>query len=231
MSKKVSELTKELDISLEELKGYADKMGIAVASARSSVEDQDAERLIRSINLMKGNTSSASSSGNRPKIKAVPVMPKDGMKAKPPIGKPAIPKKAVVPKAKEEEKPERKSTLDGIAKTMPAMARALKISKRVTRKGFEWKNRDDVIDCFKSEIEEYMKAENDEQRLEEMGDIFFSLINLARWDKVDPEIALNFANDKFIKRFTALESMAQKPLDELTYEEYNDLWQKAKTMN
>ena len=98
MSKKVSELTKELDISLEELKGYADKMGIAISSARSSVEDQDADRLIRSINLMKGNTSSASSSGNRPKIKAVPVMPKDGMKAKPPVGKPAIPKKAVVPK-------------------------------------------------------------------------------------------------------------------------------------
>ena len=134
-------------------------------------------------------------------------------------------------KLKEEEKPERKNTLDGIAKTMPAMARALKISKRVTRKGFEWKNRNDVIDCFKSEIEEYMKAENDEQRLEEMGDIFFSLINLARWDKVDPEIALNYANDKFIKRFTALESMAQKPLDELSYEEYNDLWKKAKSMN
>lgn len=102
MSKKVSELTKELDISLEELKGYAEKMGIAVAGPRSSVEDQDAERLIRSINLMKGNTSSATSSGNRPKIKAVPVMPKDGMKAKPPVGKPAIPKKPVVPK---EEKP------------------------------------------------------------------------------------------------------------------------------
>ena len=102
MSKKVSELTKELDISLEELKGYADKMGIAIASARSSVEDMDAERLIRSINLMKGNTSSNSSSGNRPKIKAVPVMPKDGMKAKPPIGKPTIPKKAVVPKEEEE---------------------------------------------------------------------------------------------------------------------------------
>ncbi|MBO5514101.1 MAG: translation initiation factor IF-2, partial [Mogibacterium sp.] len=94
--------TKELDISLEELKGYADKMGIAIASARSSVEDMDAERLIRSINLMKGNTSSNSSSGNRPKIKAVPVMPKDGMKAKPPIGKPTIPKKAVVPKEEEE---------------------------------------------------------------------------------------------------------------------------------
>ena len=100
MSKKVSELTKELDISLEELKGYAEKMGIAVAGPRSSVEDQDAERLIRSINLMKGNTSSTSSSGNRPKIKAVPVMPKDRI-AKPPVGKPAIPKKPVPPKAEE----------------------------------------------------------------------------------------------------------------------------------
>ena len=112
MSKKVSELTKELDISLEELKGYADKMGIAISSARSSVEDQDADRLIRSINLMKGNTSSASSSGNRPKIKAVPVMPKDGMKAKPPVGKPAIPKKAVVPKEEEPVKAEEPDASD-----------------------------------------------------------------------------------------------------------------------
>ena len=131
-------------------------------------------------------------------------------------------------KLKEEEKPERKNTLSGIAKTMPAMARALKISKKVTRKGFEWKNRNDVIDCFKSEINEYLEAKNEDERLEEMGDIFFSLINLARWEKIDPEKALIKANKKFIKRFNKLEELAQKPLDELTFEEYDELWQKAK---
>ena len=106
MPKKVSELTKELDISIQELKGYADKMGIAISSARSSVEDQDAERLVRSINMMRGTSSSAQSGGNKPKIKAVPVVHKEGGKPKPPAGKPVIPKKAVVPKEETaEEKP------------------------------------------------------------------------------------------------------------------------------
>ena len=106
MPKKVSELTKELDISFQELKGYADKMGIAVSSARSSVEDQDAERLIRSINMMRGTSSGAQAGAGKPKIKAVPVVPKDGAKPKPPMGKPVIPKKPVAPKAEPaEEKP------------------------------------------------------------------------------------------------------------------------------
>ena len=107
MSKKVSELTKELDISLQELKGYAEKLGIEVGTSRSSIDDADAERLSRSVNMMKGTAASSDQSGNKPKIKAVPVMPKDGPKTKPPAGKPVIPKKAVVPKeeAPEEEKP------------------------------------------------------------------------------------------------------------------------------
>ncbi len=105
MPKKVSELTKELDISFQELKGYADKMGIAVSSARSSVEDQDAERLTRSINMMRGTSSDASAGAGKPKIKAVPVVPKDAARPKPPMGKPVIPKKPVAPKADAEEKP------------------------------------------------------------------------------------------------------------------------------
>ena len=105
MPKKVSELTKELDISFQELKGYADKMGIAVSSARSSVEDQDAERLTRSINMMRGTSSGAQAGAGKPKIKAVPVIPKDAARPKPPMGKPVIPKKPVVPKADAEEKP------------------------------------------------------------------------------------------------------------------------------
>ena len=106
MPKKVSELTKELDISFQELKGYADKMGIAVSSARSSVEDQDAERLARSINMMRGTSTGASAGAGKPKIKAVPVIPKDGARPKPPVGKPVIPKKPVAPKEEPaEEKP------------------------------------------------------------------------------------------------------------------------------
>ena len=107
MSKKVSELIKELDISIQEIKGYADKLGIAISSARSTIEDQAAERLTRSINMMRGNSSGINAGGSKPKIKAVPVVPKDGARPKPPAGKPVIPKKAVVPKKEEpaEEKP------------------------------------------------------------------------------------------------------------------------------
>ncbi len=101
MSKKVSDLIKELDISIQELKGYADKLGIAISSARSSVEDQAAERLTRSINMMRGTSSGSKSGGNKPKIKAVPVVHKEGARPKPPMGKPVIPKKAAVPKKEE----------------------------------------------------------------------------------------------------------------------------------
>ena len=107
MSKKVSELTKELDISIQELKGYADKMGIAISSAKSTVEDQDAERLTRSINMMRGTSTGAKTGAGKPKIKAVPVVPKDGARPKPPAGRPVIPKKPVVPKEEQAaEKPE-----------------------------------------------------------------------------------------------------------------------------
>ena len=105
MSIKVSELTKELDITLQELKEYAVKMGIEVGGARSSIEDVDAERLKSTINLMKGNQDDDSGSGNKPKIKAVPVVPKATPVSKAPVGKPVIPKKPVVPK-EEEEKPD-----------------------------------------------------------------------------------------------------------------------------
>ena len=103
MSKKVSELTKELDISLQELKGYAEKLGIEVGTARSSLEDADAERLARSINMMKGVSDGDGKTGGKPKIKAVPVVHKEGPKAKPPAGKPVIPKKPVPPKDEEPE--------------------------------------------------------------------------------------------------------------------------------
>ena len=101
MSKKVSELIKDLDISIQELKGYAEKLGIAISSARSSIEDQAAERLTRSINMMRGTASDAGGSGRKPKIKAVPVVHKEGARPKPPVGKPVIPKKPVAPKKEE----------------------------------------------------------------------------------------------------------------------------------
>jgi translation initiation factor IF-2 len=94
MSKKVSDLIKELDITLQELKYYAAKMGIGISGSSGNVDDADADRLTRSINLIKGNQTDSASGSSRPKIRLVPVMPKKEGKNKPPIGKPVIPKKA-----------------------------------------------------------------------------------------------------------------------------------------
>ena len=63
-----------------------------------------------------------------------------------------------------------------------------------------------------------------------MGDIFFATVNLARWYKIDPEQALLRANKKFIQRFKKMEELADKPLEEYSYEEYDILWRKAKSI-
>ncbi len=121
MSKKVSELIKELDISIQELKGYADKLGIEISSARSTLEDQAAERLSRSINMMRGTSSGDRTGGNKPKIKAVPVVHKEGAKPKPPAGKPVIPKKPVAP-VKEEPAEEKEAAAEPAVKEAEAAA-------------------------------------------------------------------------------------------------------------
>ena len=103
-------------------------------------------------------------------------------------------------KLKLEEKNERKRTLDGIPK-LPALLRAMKISKKAVRAGFEWQNYQQLLDCFYSEIEEFKDAKTKEEKEDEFGDILFALVNVARWNEIDPEVALSKANQKFTKRF------------------------------
>ena len=133
-------------------------------------------------------------------------------------------------KLKKEEKTERKHTLDGIPSTLPALLYCMKISKKADRAGFEWKNLEQVVECFESEIEEFKNAKTFEEKEDEFGDILFSLVNVARWYKIDPELALAKANRKFVKRFNKLEEICPKPLEKLTFEEYNELWAKAKKL-
>ncbi len=130
-------------------------------------------------------------------------------------------------KLKAEEKKERKRVLDGIP-ALPSLLKAMKISKKAARAGFEWENKKDVWDCFLSEIEEFKNAKTKEEKEDEFGDILFSLVNVARFEEIDPEKALSLANKKFIKRFNTLESLAKKPLEELSLKEYDELWQEAK---
>ncbi len=131
-------------------------------------------------------------------------------------------------KLKKEEKPERKSAMDGITKGQSALISALKISKKAVKKGFEWPNLETLYDCITSEFQEFVLAKTQEEKEEELGDVLFSIVNLARWKKIDPEQALLIANRKFIKRFKEMEKLAVKPLEDYTFEEYDALWKQAK---
>ncbi len=131
-------------------------------------------------------------------------------------------------KLKQEEKPHRKSVLDGISKSQSALMKAQKISKKAVRVGFEWQNLEQLKQCVQSEFEEFEKAKTQEEKEEEFGDILFALVNLARWNKIDAEQALNTANEKFIKRFRKMEELTKKPLQNLTFDEWENLWAKAK---
>ncbi len=132
---------------------------------------------------------------------------------------------------KKEEKKDRKSAMDGISKAQSALMSAQKISKRAVKTGFEWPNEKSLWDCVFSEFDEFKEAaaEKDIEHMEdEMGDILFAVVNLARWNKIDAEQALLRANKKFMTRFRKMEDLATKPLEEYSFEEYDNLWKQAK---
>ena len=131
-------------------------------------------------------------------------------------------------KLKKEEKPHRTSIMDGISKAQSALMSAQKISKKAVNVGFEWPNEDSLYDCVYSEIKEFKDAKTQEEKEEELGDILFAVVNLARWNKLDAEQALLKANKKFINRFKSMEKNANKELEHLTLEEWDKLWKKAK---
>lgn len=134
-------------------------------------------------------------------------------------------------KLKAEEKTHRKSAMDGISKAQSALMSAQKISKRAVKTGFEWPNEKSLYECIYSEFEEFKEAEKEGNRdhmEEEYGDILFATVNLARWNKIDAELALLKANKKFMKRFRKMEELATKPLNDYSFEEYDALWKQAK---
>ncbi len=134
-------------------------------------------------------------------------------------------------KIKKEEKSHRKSAMDGVSKSQSALMSAQKISKKAVKCGFEWPDENSLYDCIKSEFKEFKEASKADDRAnmeEEMGDILFAVVNLARWNKIDAEQALIKANQKFMTRFRKMEELAQKPLEEYNFKEYDSLWQAAK---
>lgn len=136
-------------------------------------------------------------------------------------------------KLKKEEKTYRKSVLDGVSRSQSALMAAQKISKKVVKVGFEWDSVESLKKCIQSEYDEFEEAvqSGDKDKMEdEMGDIFFATVNLARWHKIDAEQALLRANKKFTKRFKKMEEIATKPLEDYSFDEFNDLWKQAKIL-
>ena len=130
---------------------------------------------------------------------------------------------------KKEEKKDRKSAMDGISKSQSALMSAQKISKRAVKTGFEWPNEKSLYECVFSEIKEFQDAKGDKDHMEdELGDILFAVVNLARWNKIDAEQALLRANKKFMTRFRKMEELAVKPLEQYSFEEFDTLWKQAK---
>lgn len=132
---------------------------------------------------------------------------------------------------KKEEKIHRKSAMDGVSKSQAALMSAQKISKKAIRTGFEWDCVETLLECVKSEFKEFAEAcknKNRENMEEEMGDILFAVVNLARWNKLDAEQCLLKANKKFIKRFKKMEELATKPLENYSFKEFDNLWKQAK---
>ncbi len=142
-------------------------------------------------------------------------------------------------KLKEKERKEngkaeqQKGLLDGIPTALPALTQALEYQERAARVGFDWPEVEGVLDKVREEIDEIKQAQNIEEVTAELGDLFFVLVNLARWRKVDAESALRGTNLKFKKRFAFVEQGAKKQgrnLSDMTLDEMDTLWNKAKNM-
>ena len=128
----------------------------------------------------------------------------------------------------------KKTILSGVPNSLPSMVKALRIQEKVKQVGFEWENKEQVWDKVNEEIGELQHevAQNDHEKMEdELGDVFFSLINYARFLKIDPETALEKTNKKFKKRFELMEAYAkdhQLDLAKLSLAEKEAIWQKMK---
>ncbi|MEM9137483.1 MAG: nucleoside triphosphate pyrophosphohydrolase [Cyanobacteria bacterium P01_F01_bin.42] len=117
------------------------------------------------------------------------------------------------------------------AKTLPPMLGGLKLAKRAASAGLEWPNLAGVWAKFYEELVEFQEAlliGDESEQLAELGDLLFTLINVARWCRLDPSMALGLTNQKLIQRVQFIESQASKPLREYSPEELDTLWNRAK---
>jgi len=137
-------------------------------------------------------------------------------------------------KKKENGKQLRESMLDGIPETLPSLLHARKIQSIVSRVGFDWPDAHGVIEKIKEEADELFEAiqsKDQDEKENETGDLLFSIVNLARFNGIDPEAALRRTNHKFKKRFYEIEQEAKRRgihIEDMTLEKMNAVWEDAK---
>ena len=127
----------------------------------------------------------------------------------------------------------KKSVLDGVPKSLPAMVKATRIQEKARGVGFDWDNKEQVLSKVKEEIQELaLEIDSNSENIEdEFGDVLFSIINYARFVNIDPEMALEKTNKKFIKRFNYLEQESKKDgkdITQMTLAEMDEYWNRAK---
>lgn len=128
----------------------------------------------------------------------------------------------------------KKSVLEGVPNSLPALVKSNRIQEKVSGIGFDWEKPEQVFEKLQEELGEFkheINASNIEKMEEEFGDVLFSMVNYARFLKINPENALERTNKKFIKRFQYLEQKAKesnKTLKEMTLQEMDVFWNEAK---
>lgn len=130
-------------------------------------------------------------------------------------------------KAEERARKGEISAMDGIARALPALLRAEKLQKRAARDGFDWPDVEGPAAKLREEMAELAEAAA-EDREEEAGDLLFAAVNLVRAHGIAPEQALRAANDKFERRYRAMENLASEPFGQLGLEAQERLWQRVK---
>ena len=140
-------------------------------------------------------------------------------------------------KAAEKAETSATSRMDSVPKALPALTRATKIQKRAAEVGFDWDDISGALSKIKEETDEVIEASKENQDAdhvaEELGDLLFSVVNAARFLKVDPEEALNSATRKFIRRFSYVEQQSLacgKQLEDMSLKEMDELWDEAKRL-
>jgi MazG family protein len=142
--------------------------------------------------------------------------------------------RAAQAKSKAESGNARKSLLDGVPRTLPATMEGLQLTRKASRAGFDWENAEGVFEKLQEEAAELRQAsagKDTGKTEEEVGDLLFAAVNLARFLQVDPEIALKNANAKFTQRFHAMEQLAAKSgraFGDVPRTEKEELWEAAK---